>query len=58
MVHIWEDNEVVFWAEFTPRNVRVLRHLGGEWEAALKQKRAGPNDKPPPEPLSSRTRLS
>lgn len=40
MVQIWEDKEVVFWAEFTARSVRVLRHLGGEWEAALKQRQS------------------
>lgn len=45
MVQIWEDNEVVFWAEFTPRSVRVLRHLAGEWEAALMQQRSAPDDK-------------
>jgi hypothetical protein len=28
---------VVFWAEFTSRNLRVLRYVGGEWEAALAQ---------------------
>lgn len=40
MVQIWENDEVVFWAEFTSRSVRVLRHLDGEWEAALKQRQS------------------
>lgn len=45
MVQIWEDNEVVFWAEFTPRKVRVLCHLSGEWEAALMRRESIADDR-------------
>ncbi len=37
MAQSWEEDSVVFWAEFTSENLRVLCHVGGEWEAALAQ---------------------
>jgi hypothetical protein len=34
-VQIWEDKQVVFSAEFTPKYVRMHARWPGEWEAAL-----------------------